>query len=104
MIPPNTVANKISFVSPGIGCSKNVKKENDVMENKDVITKVLPICWYPINKKGIFKKKVKRPKGKLDIKLAIIEIPTIPPSIILFGIKKISRPTAAMNEPVSNNR
>ena len=42
------------------------------------------------NKKGIFITIIKILKLILVKKLSIIEIPVIPPSIIRFGIKKIS--------------
>ena len=50
--------------------------------------------------KGKFKQNVKSPKGYLLTVLNIIEIPTIPPSIILLGTKKHSKEKAANVAPI----
>jgi hypothetical protein len=76
-----------------------IETEKIVIEYNDDITKVLPICLYPINRNGIFKTNVKIPRGTFVKWLEIMDIPTIPPSIILFGTRKISKPTAAINDP-----
>ena len=56
--------------------------------------KVLPMCLYPKYRKGILMTTRYKLKliGVRDA--AIMDMPTTPPSMILLGIRKVSRPTA----------
>ena len=58
-------------------------------------TNILPNLFNARKIKGKFRKKVKYPKGIPNFALAIIEIPTMPPSIMLLGTKNISSANAA---------
>jgi hypothetical protein len=77
-----------------------VKIDSTIIPKRVEIAKVLPICFRPIKKNGRFKTKIKIPRGKVVICESIIDIPVIPPSITLFGTKKISKPTAIRIAPI----
>lgn len=70
-----------------------------ITENIVERAKVLPICLYPIITNGKLSTNINIPNSTLVKRLAIIDIPVIPPSIILLGIKNISNPIAAKIEP-----
>lgn len=53
-----------------------------------------------MNINGIFNNKTKKARGTPDNLEIIIEIPVIPPSNIVLGIKKNSNAAAATKEPI----
>ena len=72
----------------GTRYSMDVPIDYTVIPSNVKSAKVFPICLYPIKKNGIFRKNINTPSFQPDKCERIIEIPTIPPIITLFGGKK----------------
>tara|TARA_R110002051_G_scaffold119068_2_gene192673 strand:- start:1939 stop:2247 length:309 start_codon:yes stop_codon:yes gene_type:complete len=76
-------------------------KARPKMAKDAFMAKVLPMTLYPRIRKGIFTNKIKRYSGNMVISVANKEIPVAPPSINLLGKRKLSRPKAAENIPIT---
>ncbi|MNP49167.1 hypothetical protein D3C76_1433360 [compost metagenome] len=73
------------------------------MPNNVENAKVLPICLYPIARKGRLNRNRNIPRGKPDKYEVITEIPVIPPSVIILGTRNNSRATETMIAPITIN-
>ena len=96
--PPNTDTNNLSAVK--IGKLKiNKHTANAIIPNDVLITKLFPICLYPIKIKGMLRTIIKIGKfiaPNLEINK---ETPVIPPSIKLLGNKKLFNPNDEEQTP-----
>jgi hypothetical protein len=65
-----------------------------------LIAKFFPITLSPNNRKGKFTRTIKEYKGSIVVSVIKSDIPVTPPSMNLFGSKKLSNPNAADKMPV----
>ncbi|MNJ63311.1 hypothetical protein D3C77_592040 [compost metagenome] len=102
-IPPNTKASNVSVTNGSTGCNTIVERDITIMPTSDENANVLPICLYPIIRKGRLNMNRNIPRGRSDKYDDITEIPVIPPSVIILGTRNNSKATATMKAPIMMN-